>query len=150
MIDLKTIVAPTDLSPCSMPAVTYACELAEIFGAELHLLYVMGCPFAEFAEYCKQDYGTTFQEYEREFQRAAEERLNAVDVQPLRDAGRVIRVSRSGFPVVDIPEYVSETTADLLVLGTHGRTGLDHVLTGSVCESVVRRAKCPVMTIRSS
>ena len=149
MIDLKTIVVATDLSDNSMQAVAYACGLAEQFGAHVHLLHIVSHPFADFAETCQKDFGRKFDEYEQERQRAAEEELGKMSTGALSDPQRVTQVVQCGFPVADIPRYADDVKADLLILGTHGRTGLKHVLMGSVCESVVRRSQCPVLTVRS-
>lgn len=149
MIDLKKIVAATDLSDNSLHAVQYSCGLAAQFGAEIHLLHVVCYPFADFAEQCRKDYGRKFDEYQREYEQAARDSLESICIDPLTEADRVVRTAQSGFPVADIPRYADEMNADLLILGTHGRTGLKHVLMGSVCESVVRQARCPVLTVRA-
>ena len=140
------IVIATDLSDSSLRAVQYGCGLAGQFGAEVHLLHVVHYPYAEFAKACDQNFCSTFDEYEEQHAESAAQALSRVDVAPLSD---VTRVARSGFPVADIPRYADEVHADLLVLGTHGWTGLTHALMGSVCEAVVRRAKCPVLSVRA-
>lgn len=150
MIRLKKIVIATDLSHLSLPAVQHGCELAEQFGADVHLLHVVCHPFAGFAEQSLQNLEASFDDYEREQCELADEELARIDTAPLKDPERVVRVTRPGPAAVEIPQYTEEADADLLILGTHGRTGLDHVLMGSVCEAVVRRARCPVMTVRAS
>ena len=62
---------------------------------------------------------------------------------------RVVIATRFGAPFLEIIKYAKEQLIDLVVVGTHGRTGLKHVLLGSVAENVVRKSYCPVMTIRS-
>ena len=149
MIDLKKIVAATDLSENSLHAVQYACGLAAQFDAEVHLLHVVCYPFADFAEQCRKNYGRRFDDYQREHEQAARYALDRISIDPLKQVDQVIRVAQPGFPVAEIPRYTDETNSDLLILGTHGRTGLKHVLMGSVCESVVRQARCPVLTVRA-
>ena len=149
MIDLKQIVVATDLSENSMHAVQYGCGLAAQFGAQIHLLHVVCYPFADFAEQCQKDYGRTFDDYQRDYEQAARDGLNRISIDPLTDSGNVTRVAQCGFPVSDISQYAGDTNSDLLILGTHGRTGVKHALMGSVCESVVRRAQCPVLTVRA-
>jgi len=143
----KQIVIATDLSDNSLQAVRYGCDLARQFGAEVHLLHIVHYPYAEFAKACHEDFCRTFDEYEEQQAESAEKTLSSIDVAPLSN---VTRVARSGFPVADIPRYADEVHADLLVLGTHGWTGMKHALMGSVCEAVVRRAKCPVLSVRAA
>lgn len=148
MISLKQIVTTSDLSPSSLPAVRYACELADQFGATVHLLHVVCHPFAEFAEQSLQNAGRSFDEYEQEHLRAAEEELSRIETDPLSAPEQIVRATRVGIPRAEILQYVEDSEADLLVMGTHGRSGFSHVLMGSVCEAVVRAVRCPVMTIR--
>ena len=150
MISLQQIVVATDLSDNSLQAVSYACSLAEQFGSDVHLLHIVVHPFVEFAEASQRDFARKFSEIEQQQLEAAKESLEGMTTEPLSDPVRLSRITRSGFPVTDIPRYVDETNSDLLVLGTHGRTGLKHVLMGSVCEAIVRHARCPVLTVRSS
>lgn len=147
MIQLKKILVPTDLSPLSQCAVAHGCELAKQFGAEVHLLTVTSYPFSEFAQECQADYGRSIDDCEAEFFAAAEKQLAQVDVAPLEES-RVIRVAQKGFPVAEIQRYAQANHVDLLVLGTHGHTGLKHVFMGSIAETVVRTAPCPVLTVR--
>lgn len=149
MISLKLVVIATDLSSASLHAVSYGCSLAARFGAGVHLLHIVSYPFTQFAELAQEDFGVTFEVCEQQYRETMEQRLNDVSVAPLTDESRVVRIAQSGFPVADIPAYAKDANADLLVLGTHGHTGLTHVLMGSVCEAVVRRTTCPVLTVRS-
>lgn len=146
MIRPKRIVIATDLSNNSLHAIEFGCGLADQFNADVHLLHVIHFPYAELLEACQKDFCSTFDEYEERQADAAQQQLSSMDVSPLSE---VTRVTRSGFPVADIPRYAEEIEADLLVLGTHGWTGLKHALMGSVCEAVVRRAKCPVLSVRA-
>jgi len=150
MIHLKQVVIATDLSSNSLSAVQYGCSLASQFGADVHLLHIVNYPFAEFARASQQNFCRQFDEYEKQQLEAAEKSLGEISVEPLVDADRVTRVARNGFPVTDIPHYVEESQSDLLVVGTHGWTGLKHALMGSVCEAVARRAKCPVLSVRAN
>lgn len=149
MIQLKTILVATDLSPLSECAVRHGCELAKQFGAQLRLLTVASYPFSEFAEECQKDYGRSIDECEAEYFTAAEERLSKIDVRPL-DESQVTRETIKGFPIAEILRYAEGKNVDLLLLGTHGLTGLQHVFMGSVAEVIVRKATCPVLTVRDS
>lgn len=149
MIRLKTILVATDLSPLSECAVKHACELARQFRADLHLLTVASYPFSEFAQECQQDYERSIDDCEAEYFAAAETKLSEIDVGPL-DESRVTRVTQKGFPIAEILRYAQTQKADLLVLGTHGLTGLQHVFMGSVAETILRTASCPVLTVRDA
>jgi nucleotide-binding universal stress UspA family protein len=147
MIGLRTILVATDLSSLSNCAVRYGCELAGPFRANVHLLTVVSYPFSEFVQECRKDYGRSIDEFEAQLYAAAETRLSEIDAVPLEES-QVTRVVEQGFPVETILRYAESSQADLLVLGTHGLTGLKHVLMGSVAETIVRTASCPVLTVR--
>lgn len=146
MISLKRVLVATDFSPCSGRALEYGCALAERFEAELHLLHVteefdaalitpgMGFPPPE-----------VFRRDVVERARGLLENLPAASW----SAGKtVLREVRYGSTFLEIVRYAKEREIDLIVLGTHGRGGLMHVLLGSVAEKVVRKAPCPVLTVR--
>jgi nucleotide-binding universal stress UspA family protein len=137
MIRLKTILVATDLSPLSECAVRHGCELAKQFAADLHLLTVASYPFSDFAQECQKDHGRSIDECEAEHFAAAEAQLSEIDVAPLHQSW-VTRVTQKGFPIAEILRYAQANKADLLILGTHGLTGLQHIFMG--CDPVVRRA----------
>ena len=148
MIDLKRILAPTDFSEYSKPALEYACGFAEQFGSELHLVHVLQDLVAMVPEP-----GMAFPPpgaYLQELKETAERTLTIIP-QPRWAAGRsIVRATRQGTPFLEIIRYAKELEVDLIVIGTHGRTGLSHMLMGSVAEKVVRKAPCPVLTVRPS
>lgn len=146
MLPISKILHPTDLSENSRAALATACEWAKRFGAELHLLHVvdgiatpypyLGPPFNEAAA------------WESMIRQKA--RL-ALAEWPLPDGNadlHVVRTLRNGSPILQIVEFAKEIGCDLIVMGTHGRSGLEHLLLGSVAENVVRRAPCSVLTVR--
>lgn len=146
MIQIKQILLPTDFSECSAEATKYACSLAEQFQAELHLLHVV------------EQLGSTISEAVTEMASAFEDYLEVAEAKALSKLGQVLDPAwvkgkkvtlgtRVGSPFVNIIEYAKEHQIDLIVIGTHGRTGLSHVLIGSVAERVVRMAPCPVLTV---
>ena len=144
MIRLQRILLPTDFSEFSAEATKYASALAEQFGAELHLLYVV-----DELPVLAPDYGgMNWQDFLDEMQTAARQQLASV-LDPQWKAGQqVVEDVRRGTPFLEIVRYAKENDIDLIVLGTHGRSGLSHVLIGSVAERVVRSAPCPVLTVR--
>lgn len=146
MIELKKIVLATDFSTYSDSATKFGCALAEQFDSELHVLHVLQDLVAVVPEP-----GVAFPppgDYMDELRKSAEQALQEVIDSAWEQGKRVVRAIRQGPPFLEIVRYAKEVDADLIVLGTHGRTGLAHVLLGSVAEKVVRKASCPVLTVR--
>jgi len=144
-IRLQKILLPTDFSNYSAAATKYACELATKFDAELHLLHTLELHLASTPGF---GMGLALPKYIHESKTAAEKSLAGV-LDPKWSAGRtVIQAVVEGLPKVEIIQYARKHEIDLIVLSTHGRTGLSHVLMGSVAETVVRTAPCPVLTVR--
>jgi universal stress protein A len=146
MIQLKRILLPTDFSDFSKCAARYASEFANQFGAELHVLHVLQDLVAMVPEP-----GLAFPppgDYMQELQQSAEQALMQLPDPPLNDPAKVVRAVRQGPPFVEIVRYAKEHDIDLVVIGTHGRSGLAHVLLGSVAEKIVRKSPCPVLTVR--
>lgn len=145
-IQLKRILLPTDFSDYSATATKYACELATRFDAELHLLHALEIQAASTPAFVM---GLALPTYTHESQAAVEMAMNRVlDSQWSADR-TVVHAIVEGSPKVEIIQYARQKGIDLIVLATHGRTGLSHVLMGSVAEAVVRTATCPVLTVRS-
>jgi universal stress protein A len=145
MLQLSRILLPTDFSERAAEATKYACALAEQFGAELHVIHVVPNP-----DIAMFDFGISPELGERilHAKESAEKELNRY-VDPSWAEGRtVVTKVLEGPAFVEIIRYARENDVDLVVLGTHGRTGLAHVLLGSVAEKVVRKAPCPVLTVR--
>lgn len=138
MIILKHVLVATDFSPPSEAALTYGRALAELFGASLHLLHVAENDFLRFTPADPQAVAAGRR-------RTLAARLTDHDRAALH-ARAIIQVSDE--PADAIVEYARSEPIDLIVLGTHGRSGLSHALLGSVAERVVRAAPCPVFTIR--
>jgi nucleotide-binding universal stress UspA family protein len=144
-IRLQRILLPTDFSNYSAVATKYACELATKFDAELHLLHTLEVHVSSTPIF---EMGLALPTYIHESRNAAEKSLIGV-LDPNWLIGRtVIHAVVEGSPKVEIIRYARRLEIDLIVLSTHGRTGLSHVLMGSVAESVVRTAPCPVLTVR--
>jgi len=144
MINLKKILAPTDFSPYSEHALQYAGELAEQFGAELHVISVFDNTTPIFTDPEMMQIGDFVQRQEA----AIREQLEAQPGPPWAEKLTVVRELRIGSAFLEIVRYAKQNDIDLIVMGTHGRSGLPHVLLGSVTEKVVRKAPCPVLTVR--
>ena len=143
-MSIRRILFPTDFSELSKPAEKFACELADQFGAELHVLheFFMTMPPTAAALLVPPDLLD-------EVIASAEEELRTIPPKAWSFGANVVRVVRKGSTFDTIVKYATDNAIDLIVIGTHGRTGLPQVLLGSVAERVVRHATCPVLTVRS-
>lgn len=145
MVQLKRILFPTDFSDAAAPALEHACSFAAQFGAELHILHVV----AETLPVIVPEYGGVVwpEEYFERAEAAARRSLDELPAGEWTGQLRVVRATRRGAAHAEIVRYASEHEIDLICMGTHGRSGLMHVLIGSVAERVVRLAACPVLTV---
>lgn len=140
MLPVHTILHPTDFSERSTHALQLACSLARDHGARVVVLHVLAPPAVA--------YGEALTSYAEEAERrAAEEKLNRLQLPD--PAISLERRLTEGEPAERILQVAEEIHADLIVMGTHGRTGLSRLLMGSVAEQVVRQAPCPVLTIKA-
>jgi universal stress protein A len=146
MIEIRTILAPTDFSAHAEGALRYACGLAGRLGATLHLLHAL--PDVVPVGPDPMLVPTFPPEYYQEAEARSLESLRRA-IPPGCDRPEQVKMAvRWGDPVDAVVAYASERHIDLIVIATHGRTGLSHVLLGSVAERIVREAPCPVLTIR--
>jgi nucleotide-binding universal stress UspA family protein len=144
-MDIRLILAPTDFSEFSKQAVESALELAHAFGAKLLLLHVVELPAYPIEGFVPASMGTTLLE---DLERQASLDLARVLPEPPNATAEVLRQVVVGTPYRKIVEVAEAEKVDLIVMTTHGRTGLSHLVMGSVAERVVRTAPCPVLTIR--
>jgi len=148
MIQLKRILVPTDFSEHSEHAATYAAELARRFDAnEIHCLHVSDIPadlLATSGYYMtgpsEQFIDQVREESRKSLEAFARKHLPGLPVQTAFLEGR---------PFVEIIRYAREKAIGLIVIATHGRTGIQHALFGSVAEKVVRKAPCPVLVVKT-
>ena len=145
-MNVKRILFPTDFSDHSRTAEKSACDLADQFGAELHVLHVLHdllltMPMTAAALLVPP------QSLENEIT-FAEEEIQKIPSPAWASGKRVVRVVRTGTTFDTIVRYAQENEIDLIVIGTHGHTGLRHVLLGSIAERVVQHAPCSVLTVR--
>jgi nucleotide-binding universal stress UspA family protein len=143
MIQLTKILLPTDFSETAYAAAAYAVEFARKFGAELHLLHCIEEPVATIP--LLETYGAPSKE---EYEAQASAMLENWPLPPGADGLHVVRRFRHGTAYLQILHDARDEDVDLIVLGTHGRGLTAHLLLGSVAERVVRKARCPVLTIR--
>lgn len=144
---LDNILIPTDFSACADHALSHAVEVADRFGARLHILHVVN-------ELDPDWYGITDAQERAvklrdQIKTEARERLD--ELAPDKEHGdfeTTVSLQLS-FDVADsINEYVEEREIDLVVMGTHGRQGIDRLMLGNVANKIIRHAPCPVMTVR--
>ena len=140
MLSIRRIVHPTDFSELSRPAFELACALARDYGAKLVVLHVSPPPPVGVVEGITVELPTGWEEQVR----AQLDRIKPADTRV-----RVAHRMEQGDAAREIVRAAAETKADLIVLGTHGRSGLARVLMGSVAEAVMRKAPCPVLTVRA-
>lgn len=148
MIPFQRILLPTDFSENAKAAQDYACGLADQFGAQLHVVTVV------------QDVALVLPETGmfltlplpsvHEIVETAETTLKSVLKPEWVSQHDVVYKVLVGNPFIEIVQYATDQQLDLIVMGTHGRTGLQHVMLGSVAERVLRKSTCPVLTVRSS
>jgi len=147
MLQLQKILFPTDFSKCAEQALAQAVFLAEKYGAEIHVLHVITI-FEDQPSVVSNEIAET-KEMVRKLEDIAEKQLNKLlDSHSSNDIKIITEIKRGLSAAPAILEYVSDKQTDLIVMGTHGRRGLGHLLLGSAAEEVVRLAPCPVFTIR--
>jgi nucleotide-binding universal stress UspA family protein len=140
------ILVPTDFSEGSAHALHYAIGFCKTYGSSLKLLHVIeDLPVPSLTGYEGLDVGV-YQERLREDCSLQFERV----IRGTPDLGDIAieRCTRHGVPYMQIIEEARESGCDLIVLATHGRSGLSHFLLGSVAEKIVRNAPCPVLTMK--
>jgi len=142
-IRLKRIVVPIDLSEISVQALPYAAEFAQKFGAEIILLHVMEPQFPP-----PKVRPVRPEAIEHDEEGVAENYLKRLRQEVLDEDLRVRTTLRNGAPFHEITRAATSLGADMIILTTHGYTGLKHVALGSTAERVVRHADCPVLVVR--
>ncbi|HZU99183.1 MAG TPA: universal stress protein, partial [Planctomycetota bacterium] len=148
-LELQRMVLATDFSPGARAALEHAIAFAARFGARLYLFHSVevrekGDPDVPHDPARVDDFYELAERRAREELEALRGRLEAPRAAPVS----IVECVRIGVPADEIVAFAEEKGADLIIVGTHGRTGLRRVLVGSVAESVVRRAPCPVLAVR--
>jgi len=144
MVEWQKICCPIDFSDASHHAMQGAAELTRRFGAELTLLFIYELPGN-----APQDLLFSPSDVLREVLREYDRRLGEWKARAEHLCGRpVLKHLEVGTPAKEIVRFVRDGRFDLVVMGTHGRSGLRHAVFGSVAEKVVRQALCPVLTVR--
>ncbi len=177
-IEINRICVPTDFSPAAEQAIHYGAALAELHDAELHLLHVLQdfeqavlhpdftasgeqarAYFNQLEEATPKPPGDdtkapelsedeAIHSFLRSLETGTEQQFSKLPLDDWWERIRILRAVRYGSPAKEICRYARKKDIDLLVLGTHGRTGFSQMLIGSVAERVVRVSPCPVLTVR--
>ncbi len=144
----KTVLVPIDFSDDSIAALDYAIELTKPFGPEIIVLYVLEpIYYASAADmYATSPNLTVLIDEQR---KAGRDQLAHIEAGLLKRKIKARALMRTGAPASAIVDSAKKLKVDMIVMGTHGRTGLMHVMIGSIAENVVRKAGCPVVTLRS-
>jgi nucleotide-binding universal stress UspA family protein len=145
----KKVLFCTDFSDNSRPACKCAIEYSMAFGAELRILHVINT--------ARIGYPSLTGEMPLDIRQSLNNIRESVDkglgilAEECRKAGALVQTHfRTGIPGHEIVRFAAESSVELIVMGTHGRTGLSHLLMGSAAEKVVRAAMCPVLTVKAT
>ncbi len=143
MISLKKILCPIDHSDCSKEALKYAVSFAMKDEAKLYLLHIIDIRSFN-------DSLVAMSQQIPDEETLEQLRMKLLDCIPedIRDDMDVEATVIQGIPFAEIISTAKEKEIDMIVIGSHGRTGISHMMLGSVSEKVVRKAPCPVLTVR--
>jgi len=146
MINIRTVLCPVDYSIYSEKALNYAIEISLKFQAKLYLLHVLDIRFLDANNPELPTLHTA--NITNETIDALKSRLLKSVTEEIKGKISVEAIVIQGIPFTEIIKASKEYNVDLIIIGTHGRTGLAHIIMGSVAEKIVRKAPCPVLSIR--
>lgn len=146
MIEIKRILCPTDFSPASLSALSYAAEIARLFNAQIFVIYVVP-PLPPAAGELRL-YTEPAMEYMAAFRTDADKQIDQILREQIPKEVKASKVLREGNAASEILQAVENLQIDLVTIATHGRTGWQHLVFGSVAEKVIRMCKVPVLTVR--
>ncbi|MEW6117709.1 MAG: universal stress protein [Nitrospirota bacterium] len=142
---IKKILFPTDFSEGARSALPYAVDFAKSCSAKLYMLHVIYDIATASGLYVPH---VSVDEMYKELEAGARKELEKFGAEERMDIRNIEYAVLRGVPYDEILKYAKEQAIDLIVIGTHGRKGLDRFLFGSTAEKVVRYAPCPVLTVR--
>jgi nucleotide-binding universal stress UspA family protein len=144
-MEIKSILFPTDFSEGSAEALKYAVEFANRYGAKLYVLHVIYDVAKASGWYVPH---VSMDAIYKDIQEGARKELDNFGVNELGGIKNVERIVQTGVPYQEIMNCAVKNKIDMIIIGTHGRTGIDRILFGSTAAQVVRNAPCPVLTVR--
>jgi nucleotide-binding universal stress UspA family protein len=145
-VKIKRILAPSDFSDCSRISLRYALSLARQHSAALDILHVVPSPVYGLGEYGLPDYAPL----QKQLEEGSLRELREILAQEIPQGIPASALIRTGSAPQEIVEVAKSQGTDLIVISTHGHSGLKHVLLGSTAERVVRHASCPVLVVRQN
>jgi nucleotide-binding universal stress UspA family protein len=144
-VEIKNLLFATDFSEGSSLALPYAVDLAKRYRAKLFLVHVVYDLTKTAGWYVPN---TSVDEIYRDIEKSARAELERFSKEETTGVAEIEYAVLKGTPYEEITKFVAENKIDLIVLGTHGRKGIDRVLFGSTAEQIVRNAPCPVLSVR--
>lgn len=148
MISMKKILVPTDFSEPSQVALKYSKAFADQFGAALHVLHVIEESSFVYT-WTSPEGSLVVPNLQEEIEKTAKQQLARVLTEEEQARYQAKLLTITGSPFVEIVRYAKSESIDLIVMATHGRGPIAHMLMGSVAEKVVWKAPCPVLTVRN-
>ncbi len=142
---VERILFPTDFSEGAAHALRYAMDLTKHYNAKLHILHVV-YDFASIAGSHIPHISTD--EFSREINKWAMDKIEKCCLEEIKDIPDVEKTVVEGIPYEEIIKFAEKDKSDVIVIGTHGRSGLEKFIFGSTAERVVRKAPCAVMSVR--
>jgi nucleotide-binding universal stress UspA family protein len=143
-MEIKSILFPTDFSEGSAEALKYAVEFANRYGAKLYVLHVIYDVAKASGWYVPH---VSMDAIYKDIQEGARKELDNFGVNELGGLKNIERIVLTGVPYQEIMNCAVKNKIDMIIIGTHGRTGIDRILFGSTAAQVVRNAPCPVLTV---
>lgn len=145
-MEIKKVLFPTDFSKCSEAAGGYALDLARRYGARLYVLHVVYDIEQAAGWYVSH---IDYEEIYAQMRASAEKEIKRIRDEQFAGYADVETAVLRGVPYEEVLRFAEEQGADLVVMGSHGRKGLDRVVFGSTASKVVKGARCPVLTVRA-
>ncbi len=143
--EISKVLVPIDFSDYSKSALKYAVSFVKHFSAQLILVYVVE-PVIYPPDFSMGQ--IAIPSVDLEMDKRAMEELDKLSEQEIPSEIKVKSIVKTGKPFIEIIETAGEQDVDLIIIATHGHTGMEHILFGSTAEKVVRKAPCPVLTLR--
>ncbi len=143
--DISKVLVPIDFSDYSKNALKYAVNFVKLFKAQLFLIYVVE-PVIYPPDFSMGQ--IAIPSVDLEMDKRAIDELDKLANQEIPAEIKVKSIVKTGKPFIEIIETASEENVDLIIIATHGHTGMEHILFGSTAEKVIRKAPCPVLTLR--
>lgn len=143
--DIKKVLVPIDFSDYSKSALRYAVNFSKQFNAEMILIYVVE-PVVYPPDFSMGQ--IAIPSVNVEWDKRAKEELDNLAASDIPSDVKVKKIIKTGKPFVEIIDTAADEDVDIIIIATHGHSGVEHILFGSTAEKVVRKAPCPVLTLR--